>query len=112
MLRKDFADIHGSAGRRIKKETSFLIAPERSLGSSYRRANPGDRHDNQYIGLVHICILIALLRQGKRSMHSFLRNASVSIGSLTNTLESALECLPKMTGVGHVNRMVASRLRR
>ncbi|NEX59868.1 ATP-dependent chaperone ClpB [Noviherbaspirillum galbum] len=55
-------------------------------------------NDNQYIDPVHI--LSALLRQDDAGAKSLLQRAGVNIGGLQNSLKSALDRLPKVTGTG------------
>ncbi|MBK4736837.1 ATP-dependent chaperone ClpB [Noviherbaspirillum pedocola] len=55
-------------------------------------------NDNQYIDPVHL--LTALLNQEEGSTRSLLQRAGVNIGGLTNSLKSALQRLPKVSGTG------------
>ena len=53
-------------------------------------------NDNQYIEPVHV--LIALLNQDDGGTRSLLQRAGVNINGLTNSLKTALDRLPKVTG--------------
>jgi ATP-dependent Clp protease ATP-binding subunit ClpB len=55
-------------------------------------------NDNQYIEPVHL--LSALLNQDDGSARSLLQRAGVNVGGLANSLRSALERLPKVSGTG------------
>ncbi|MDB5962639.1 MAG: ATP-dependent chaperone ClpB, partial [Massilia sp.] len=55
-------------------------------------------NDNQYIEPVHL--LMALLNQDDGGTRSLLQRAGVNIGALTNSLRSALDRLPKVSGTG------------
>jgi ATP-dependent Clp protease ATP-binding subunit ClpB len=55
-------------------------------------------NDNQYIDPVHI--LIALLNQEDGGTRSLLQRAGVNANGLTNSLKTALERLPKVSGTG------------
>jgi ATP-dependent Clp protease ATP-binding subunit ClpB len=55
-------------------------------------------NDNQYIDPVHI--LSALLQQEGGGARSLLQRAGVNVGGLSNSLKTALERLPKVTGTG------------
>ena len=55
-------------------------------------------NDNQYIDPVHLTM--ALLNQDDGSARSLLQRAGVNVGGLANTLKSALERLPKVSGTG------------
>ncbi|NDC09170.1 MAG: ATP-dependent chaperone ClpB [Oxalobacteraceae bacterium] len=53
-------------------------------------------NDNQYIDPVHL--LAALLNQDDGGSRSLLQRAGVNVGGLVNSLKSALERLPKVSG--------------
>jgi ATP-dependent Clp protease ATP-binding subunit ClpB len=53
-------------------------------------------NDNQYIDPVHV--LLALINQEDGGARSLLQRAGVNISSLLNSLKSALDRLPKVTG--------------
>ncbi len=53
-------------------------------------------NDNQYIDPVHL--LAALLNQDEGGSRSLLQRAGVNVGGLVNSLKSALERLPKVSG--------------
>jgi len=55
-------------------------------------------NDNQYIEPVHL--LSALLNQDDGGARSLLQRAGVNVGGLANSLRSALERLPKVSGTG------------
>lgn len=55
-------------------------------------------NDNQYIEPAHL--LSALLNQSDGSARSLLQRAGVNVGGLANSLRSALERLPKVSGTG------------
>src|SRR6476469_10223783 len=55
-------------------------------------------NDNQYIEPVHL--LTALLNQDDGGARSLLQRAGVNLGALTNSLRSAIDRLPKVSGTG------------
>ncbi|MGZ5200892.1 MAG: ATP-dependent chaperone ClpB [Telluria sp.] len=55
-------------------------------------------NDNPYIEPVHL--LVALLGQEDGGARSLLQRAGVNVGALNNSLKSALERLPKVSGTG------------
>ncbi|TFV91924.1 ATP-dependent chaperone ClpB [Oxalobacteraceae bacterium OM1] len=55
-------------------------------------------NDNQYIEPVHI--LTALLQQEDAGAKSLLQRAGVNVGGLSNSLKTAFDRLPKVTGTG------------
>ncbi|MFN3792572.1 ATP-dependent chaperone ClpB [Massilia sp.] len=55
-------------------------------------------NDNQYIDPVHL--LVALLNQDDGGARSLLQRAGVNVGGLGNSLKSALERLPQVSGTG------------
>ena len=68
-------------------------------------------NDNQYIDPVHL--LAAMLNQDDGGSRSLLKRAGVNVGGLVNSLKSALERLPKVSGSAgevQVGREMASLL--